>query len=72
MPSRNATRLHKRHRIPPNLWEPKPNGTSSFVGAERYFREGMLALPYGGYRKFNGACGSIFAMAVLFQWSLMC
>ena len=47
MPSRNATRLHKRNRTPPNLWKPKPSGASGFVRAERYFREGMLALPYG-------------------------
>ena len=35
------------------LWEPKSSGASGSVGAERYFREGMLALPYQ-YRKFGG------------------
>ena len=52
MPSRNATRLYKRNRTPSNLWKPKPSGASGSVCAEWYFREGMLALPYGGSRNY--------------------
>ena len=56
MPSRNATRLHKRNRTPSNLWEPKPSGASGWVCTGRYRRADMLVRPYR-FLKFNGASG---------------
>ena len=47
----------------------KFEGASGSVRAERYFREGMLALPYNGLLKFEGASGWVCAITVLFQQS---
>ena len=44
--ARNALRLHKRNRTPPNSWKPKPSGASGSVRAERYFRADMQVCPY--------------------------
>ena len=55
----NGIRSHKQSIYLSCSWEPKPSGASGSPGAERYFREGMLALPYNGLRKFNGASGYV-------------
>ena len=57
MPSRNATRLHKRNRTPHNSREPKPSGASGWNSAERYFRADMQVCPYGGSRNYVAHSG---------------